>query len=307
MGINGASKCAAVIKGAAFQNDLCLRKSLSSYPISYIAVVIRKVSGTIFYRTAAHDKTTDIRNIYAAASAIGSCDRASFDQTIVHLKFGFVFDDDCTAIFSCLTVLDGTAVHNESTAAAYINCTAVITSPAVLNCTAVHNELTVGFQIYGSTVSTVLIDYLFIAVYDTATLHGQNTALNENAAVFFLSIDLATGTAVLYRQVPVFPHPDYTRIFRTTAQGMSVQIQGHGAFHIQFPSGFNIAAKLDLSTIRIIQRRRQLCFVSDGGCIGSEGRSRRHRHQRQQHTQREQDCQQLCLKRFILHSLNFLS
>ena len=33
----------------------------------------------------------------------------------------------------------------------------------------------------------------------------------------------------------------------------------------------------------------------------------RHRHQRQHHAKREQDCQQLCLERFILHSLNFLS
>ena len=34
---------------------------------------------------------------------------------------------------------------------------------------------------------------------------------------------------------------------------------------------------------------------------------RRHRHQRQHHAQRQQDCQQLCLNRFILHSLSFLS
>ena len=247
-------------------------------------------------------------NIYRTAVGTG---RAILNDTAVQLKRAALLNKYCAAVIVGSATTDGAAVHNESAAAANVHRTAVIAGFAVHDGTAVHNELTILDLCFRHTsvgnIHCTAVAVGIRAVHDAAALQGQRTAFDFNSAVFVLPVDLATGTAVLYRQVPVFPHPDYTRIFRTTAQGMSVQIQGHGAFHIQFPSGFNIAAKLDLSTIHIIQRRRQLCFVSDGGCIGSEGRSRRHRHQRQQHTQREQDCQQLCLKRFILHSLNFLS
>ena len=80
------------------------------------------------------------------------------------------------------------------------------------------------------------------AVHDAAALQGQRAALDFNSTVFVLPVDLAAVAAVFHRQISAAAHLNYILICRATAQGISVQVQRHGALHLKFPSGLNVSA-----------------------------------------------------------------
>ena len=207
----------------------------------------------------------------------------------------------------------GIAIHLDAegeAAAVGLRTAATGRDPAAL-----HGEVTV----YADTgrINPAIAAVFKLAGEDAQCARACGTALNGEAARGVQSVDIGCiRVAAAYLQADIAALDGVVCAVLEDDGGSGGQLHRRlgGSGEVNAPQsqslGGIIPEGLRRAGLVLIEQRYGLSALPDGEvcCFCCRScRKYRQRHQRQHHAQREQDCQQLCLKRFILHSLNFLS